>query len=220
MDYATQRKNMVESQVRPSDVTDRRIIRAMLEIPREAFVPEGKRAIAYMDGSVALAGSNGQRRELMAPRTLAKLIQAAEIDDGGTVLIIGAVSGYSAAIASKLAGRVVALECDPAFVSLAGQALEAGGASNVSCVAGPLPAGWQEGAPYDAIIIEGAVAFVPEALLQQLKDGGRLVAILGQGASGKAVVWTRIDGTFGSQEVFDAASLFVPGFKPVTEFAF
>jgi protein-L-isoaspartate(D-aspartate) O-methyltransferase len=219
VDYATQRKNMVESQVRPSDVTDRRIIRAMLEIPREAFAPEGKREIAYMDGSVALTGSTGQRRELLAPRTLAKLIQAAEIDDGGTVLIIGAVTGYSAAIASKLAGSVVALECDPAFVSAAGQAL-AGGVSNVSCVAGPLPAGWQEGAPYDAIVIEGAVAVVPEALLQQLKDGGRLVAILGQGASGKAVVWTRIDGTFGSQEVFDAAALFVPGFEPITEFAF
>ena len=227
MDFATQRTNMVESQVRPSDITDRRIIRAMAEIPRELFVPQALRDVAYMDadvplsaaGSVAAAG-----RALIATRTFAKLVQLAEIEADDVVLDVGAATGYSVAVLAKLARAVIALESDDRLAREARRNLAALKLDNVSVVTSDLPGGHPQDGPYDAILVEGAVAEVPRALLQQLKDGGRLVAIRlstpAQGSLGKAVVWRRHDGTVGENSAFDAAAPELPGFEKAMEFAF
>ncbi len=221
MNYAIQRKNMVESQVRPSDVTDRRIIRAMLELPREEFVPERVRDLAYMDGPVPLStATGGARRAVLAARTFAKLIQAAEIDASSAVLDVGAATGYSSAVLSRLAGHVVALECDGGLLGIAKTAIPANGAGNVTIVDGDLAGGWGAEGPYDAIVIEGAVEVVPPELLDQLKDGGRLVAISGSGSAGRATVWRRDGSTYGSTAVFDAAADVLPGFAKAHAFAF
>jgi protein-L-isoaspartate(D-aspartate) O-methyltransferase len=217
VDYATQRTNMVESQVRPSDVTDRRILRAMAEVPRELFVPDALRSLAYSDGGVRLAKGG---RSLMAPRTFAKLLQAAETDPTGSVLIVGAGTGYSAAVASPLAAEVVALECDEGLAAQARKAIADLGLGNVSVVTGELPDGWVQEAPYDSIVVEGALSAPPSALLSQLKDGGRLVAILRRGPMGKAVVWRRQAAVFGAAEAFDASGDILPGFEALQEFAF
>ncbi len=221
MSYAIQRKNMVESQVRPSDVTDRRIIAAMLDLPREEFVPERVREIAYMDGPVLLSSPGVHpRRSLLAARTFAKLVQAAEIDETSAVLDVGSATGYSAAVLARLAGRVVALEADPALASAAEQTLAAVGASNVTSIKGDLAQGWAPDGPYDAIVIEGGVETVSPDLLDQLKDGGRLVAISAGGISGRATVWRRDGSAFGSTQVFDATADVLPGFEKARVFAF
>lgn len=222
MDFATQRTNMVESQVRPSDITDRRIIRAMAAIPREAFVPEALRDVAYMDADVPLGGD--ARRALMAPRTFAKLAQLAGIEADDVVLDVGAATGYSAAILARLARTVVALESNARLAEEARRVLGGLAIGNVSVVTGDLSGGHPQEGPYDAIIIEGTVAEVPGTLLEQLKDGGRLVAVHvsspAQGPLGKAVVWRRHDGTLGENSAFDAAAPLLPGFERTMEFAF
>ncbi|HRN84284.1 MAG TPA: protein-L-isoaspartate O-methyltransferase [Hyphomicrobium sp.] len=221
MDYAVPRKNMVESQVRPSDVTDRRIIRAMTDIPREVFVPEASRAIAYMDGPIALGSpSGGPSRTMLEPRTFAKLVQAAQIEPAAAVLDIGAATGYSSAVLARLCGRVVALEADAAFVAAARDTLSAIGAERIEVVTGDLAAGWAEGGPYDAIVVEGAIETLPPGLLDQLKDGGRLVAIQSRHGSGRATVWRRDGSVFGTQDVFDANGEVLPGFERTPAFVF
>lgn len=222
VDYATQRKNMVESQVRPSDVTDRRIIRAMLELPRERFVPERFRAIAYMDGPVPLtpAEAGGPRRALLPARTLAKLVQAAEITSDAAVLDVGAGTGYGAALLAWLAGSVVALECDARLADTARATLREVGADKVAVVVGELTQGWPNEGPYDAILVEGAVDAITPELLDQLKDGGRLVAVVGNRTAGRATVWRRDGATFGGTAVFDAAADLLPGFEKAYVFAF
>lgn len=222
MNFATQRTNMVESQVRPSDVTDRRIIRALRELPRELFVPEGVRTLAYIDGAVPLtAPAAGTRRSLLPARVFAKLVQAAEIEPTDAVLDIGAGSGYSAAVLATLAASVVALESDAALAEQAKALLPKVGAANVVAVVGDLPLGWAGDGPYDAIVIEGAIERAPsDALLDQLKDGGRLVAIVGRGASGRATQWRRKGGAIGSVEVFDASADVLPGFALPPTFSF
>ena len=207
---------MVESQVRPSDVTDRRILRAMLEIERERFLPEAQRALAYMDGAVRLPGG----RDLMDARTFAKLAQLLDIDADETVLIVGAGGGYSTAVLSRLAKRVVALECDPALAKLAETALGSGGDAALSIVTGALEEGYPTGAPYDAILVEGAVAVVPQTLLDQLKDGGRLAAISAGRGSGQAKLWRRQGRSFGVTAAFDAAGRVLPGLAQAPEFSF
>lgn len=216
MDYAIQRTNMVESQVRPSDVTDRRIIRAMQALPRERFAPPAVRALAYMDGTVPLGGG----RALLAPRVLAKLVQAAGVEPDAVVLDIGAATGYAAAVLASFAGRVIALESDQMLAREAQAALSEAGVANVTVVEGDLAQGWPSEGPYDAILLEGAVDSVPPALLDQLKDGGRLVAVVRQGATGRASVWRRDGREFGVAEVFDAAADPLPGFQTAPAFTF
>jgi protein-L-isoaspartate(D-aspartate) O-methyltransferase len=223
VDYATQRKNMVESQVRPSDVTDRRIIRAMLELPRELFVPERFRSLAYMDGPVPLNASADAakgRRSLLSARTLAKLVQAAEIGSDASVLDVGAGTGYASALLARLAESVVALDSDAELLGAAREALAQAGAAKVTVAEGELPLGWPNEGPYDAILIEGAVEIIPPELLDQLKDGGRLVAIVGDRPAGRATVWRRDGGAFGRTTVFDASADILPGFEKAREFAF
>jgi protein-L-isoaspartate(D-aspartate) O-methyltransferase len=214
MDIALQRKNMVESQVRPSDVTDRRVIRAMLDIPRERFVPERSRAVAYMDEALALGGG----RALMAPRLVARMIQALELGDSDTVLEIGSATGYNAAILARIAKRVVALEHVPALVEQAKTALAATGADNVSVVTGDLTAGRGADAPFDAILVSGAVDEVPDTILDQLKDGGRLATVVASGPLGRVVQWRRFGGTFDRRVLFEAGAAPLPGFQRKAEF--
>lgn len=214
-DLALQRKNMVESQVRPSDVTDRRIVSAMLTVPREAFVPEVKRQLAYMDGDIALtAAPPGQApRALLAPRVFAKLIDAARIGAGDTVLDVGTGCGYSAAIISRLASSVVALERDAVLATFAAAALASQSIERASVVQGDLASGWAQAAPYDVIVVEGAMSVEPVSLLAQLKEGGRLAGIVKDGKTSRAVVWQRRGASCDAREVFAAAANVLPGFE-------
>ena len=215
-DIALQRLNMVESQVRPSDITDRRIIRAMSTIARETFVPAGQRAIAYMDEALIVAPG----RRLLAPRLFARLAQLAKLPDGGSVLDIGAATGYSTAVWSVIARRVTGVEVDAALVAAAQASLEAAGASNATVVHGPHAVGHAADGPYDSILINGAVPDVPRALLDQLKDGGTLVAVLTNGPAGKAVAFRRTGLQFDRREAFDAGADALPGFERTAEFVF
>ena len=221
-DLSLQRLNMVESQVRPSDVTDRRIPRAMNAVPREAFVSPARRGLAYLDIDLPLdiPGQGPKGRVLLAPRTFAKLLQLASIEPNAVVLDIGCGTGYSSAIIARLAQTVVALESDVAVAQEATRTLQALGVDTAVVVHGDLAAGYPAEGPFDAIVIEGAVAAVPEALLGQLKDGGRLVAILSDGRTSRAVVWQRAGATFSEGDGFDAAAPFLPGFEPVQRFVF
>ena len=214
IDSAIQRTNMVESQIRPSDVTDRRILRAMADIPREGFVPAGVASLAYMDGPVPLASP---RRALMAPRTFARLVQLMGIEATDRVLIVGCGTGYGAAIVSRLAGSVIALECEEALASVAKTNLA--GHSNVTVATGPLPDGAAAQGPYQVILVEGAVWERP-ALLSQLAPSGRLAAILNDGSVSRATLWRRVGDVFGATPAFDAVAGDLPGFKPRATFVF
>ena len=221
IDFEKQRKNMVESQVRPSDVTDRRLMRAMLEVPREEFVPTALKPTAYMDGTLMItkAAPGLPARGLMAPRAFAKLLQLAEISDTNIVLDVGCASGYSTAVIAKIAQTVVALETDAALVESASKSLEALGLVNAAVVTGSLENGYAAEGPYDAIVVAGAVETMPAMLLDQLKDGGRLVAV-GAGLPQRAVIWRRSGRSFDRREVFEASAPAMPGFEVRKEFVF
>lgn len=216
IDSAKQRSNMVESQIRPSDVTDRRILRAMQDVPREQYVPDEVRSLAYMDEAVPLmapaAGRpNGALRTLMSPRAFAKLVQLLDVGADDRVLIVGAGRGYSVAVLAKLAGAVVGLESDETLAASAKTAL--GGISNVTVSTGSLPVGAPETAPFDCIFVEGTIWERPMALLGQLKPGGRLAAVLHDGSVGNATVWRRVGDQFGQTTAFEAAASPLPGFE-------
>src|SRR5262249_12558363 len=159
------------------------LLTAMLEVPRERFLPPARAALAYLDLDVSV-GSGGGRRCMLKPMVLAKLLQAAEIGATDRVLDVGAATGYSAALRAWLAGSVVAREQDEARAQQPREALTALGASHIEVVLGPLAQGWPAGAPYDVILLNGATEVAPRALLGQLKDGGRLLGIEGN-APGK-----------------------------------
>jgi protein-L-isoaspartate(D-aspartate) O-methyltransferase len=218
-DFAVQRLNMVDSQVRPSDVVDRRIPRAMLAVPREAFVPEAQKAVAYMDDHIPVA-AHVRRASLLAPRVLAKLIQALEIPDDGHILDIGGATGYSAAILARLAKEVTALESDPGLFQQAKLAWAGIGATNIAGVLGPLAGGVADKAPFDAILINGGVEVVPQALLDQLKDGGQLAALRVERGIGRAVLWRRNAMQFDNRPLFDAGAPVLAGFERERQFVF
>jgi protein-L-isoaspartate(D-aspartate) O-methyltransferase len=218
VDFAQARRTMVDSQVRPSDVTDLKLIAAMLDVPREQFVPAARRDIAYLDMDAPVGGEGA--RALLKPMVLAKLIQAAGIGEGDRVLDVGCATGYSAALLARLAGQVVALEEDGALARIAGATLAAAGVSHVSVVSGPLHEGWERDAPYDVIVLEGASEVVPAALLSQLKDGGRLVGVIGSGPMGKATIYRSAGGGATGQTLFDATAPLLPGFAKPAAFVF
>ena len=222
IDSKQQRLNMVESQVRPSDVTDRRIINAMLEVPREAFLPAELRSLAYMDGAapVRRGGEQGEARFLLAPRVFAKLVQLADIAAGAAVLDVGCASGYSTAVLARLVGRVVGVESDAALAASAAAALRELGLTNAMVVPGPLRAGAPDHGPYAAILLNGAVPEVPQSLLDQLGQGGRLVAVLADGGLGRARVYQRTGTTFDTRAAFDADAPLLPGFERTVGFVF
>jgi protein-L-isoaspartate(D-aspartate) O-methyltransferase len=219
IDFALARTNMVESQVRSSDVTDRRIIRAMQVVPREAFVPERVKPLAYMDEAVPLSPPGGRGRVLMAPRTFARLLQLATPGEADTVLVIGSSTGYSLAVIAGLVGHVVALEEDQGLLEAA-VALASEPAGKIARLNGPLKDGVPGEAPFDVIFVEGGVEEVPAALLDQLKDGGRLVAVLVEGGVGKASIWRRSGASFDHTRAFDAGAAVLPGFARAPQFVF
>ncbi|MFN0217473.1 MAG: protein-L-isoaspartate O-methyltransferase family protein [Hyphomicrobium sp.] len=203
---------MVESQVRPSDVTDRRIMTAMMAVPRERFVPQRLAGLAYMDTALTLDGG----RSLMAPRDFARLIQLAGIESDERVLDVGSGGGYSAAVLARMAGTVVALDCDATATAGSRSALAEVGADNVTAVTGPLQDGWTDGAPYDVMVVEGGVSQIPEALKAQLAPGGRLVAAVVTAGIGRAVVWRREAGDGAPRVAFEIGAPRLPGFDAAT----
>jgi len=205
---------MVDTQIRPSDVTKFPIIEAMLAVPRELFVPADRRDAAYIGENVPLGGS----RVVLDPRTLAKMLEAADIQPDELVLDIGAGLGYSAAVAARLAEAVIGLEENPEFAAEAERALAETGADNVAVVEGTLANGAPRHGPYDVILVEGAVAHVPAALTDQLKDGGRIVAIFADGALGTVRVGYRIDEAISWRFAFNAGAPVLPGFEASREF--
>jgi protein-L-isoaspartate(D-aspartate) O-methyltransferase len=218
VDAATQRLNMVDSQVLTSDVTDRRILRAMRELPRERFVPAPMTALAYMDEAVPVTPAGTERRWLLAPRVLAKLLQLANIGDDNHVLDVGGATGYSAAVLAGMGRSVIALESSIKLAEQARANLAALALGNASVAVGELTGGWPERAPYDAIVLQGGATAVPEALFDQLKDGGRLVAILLEGGLGKATIWRRLGRSVDAWGAFDAAAPVLPGFERAAVF--
>ncbi len=218
-DFAAARRMMVDCQVRTADVTDLRLIAAMLELPRERFVPDEKAALAYLDLDLPV-GEGGRSRRLLKPMVLAKLIQLAEIGERDRVLDVGCGTGYSAALLARLAAQVVALEEDTALARRAGAAFAAAGAANLKVVSGALASGWPAEAPYDAILLEGATEIVPEALLRQLRHGGRLACVMGAGPGGKAMLYRAIDGEFSGRAAFEASAALLPGFAKQPSFVF
>jgi protein-L-isoaspartate(D-aspartate) O-methyltransferase len=221
-DFAAARRMMVDGQIRTNDVTDPRLLSAMLEVPREAFVPRAKRALAYLDLDIAVTepGQGKPSRCLLKPMTIAKLINAAAIAEGEHVLDVGCGSGYSSALMARLAGSVVALDEDPMLVVQTKEALAVTGVANVEVVTGPLPKGWRAQAPFDAIVVEGAVETPPSDLFAQLRDGGRLVCVLGAGPAGKAMVYRNDGGDISARPVFDAAAPLLGAFAKPPAFVF
>lgn len=215
-DYATQRFNMVESQVRTNDVTDAAVLAAMGEVPRERFVPASKRAVAYAEAPLEVAPG----RFLMEPRNLGKLLQLAVIDPADKVLDVGCATGYSSAVLAKLAKSVIALEQDADLVRAASDMLPAVGASNATVVQGSLAGGAKQQAPFNVIFINGAIETEPKALLAQLAEGGRLVAIVRSGSVGRATLYVRENGHIGSRPEFDADAPLLAGFRQPVGFVF
>lgn len=220
MDYAEVRRKMVDGQLRPSRVTDPRILSAMGDLPRERFVPPGLAARAYTDEDVALP--NG--RSLMEPLVIARLIQLLSLREDERLLLIGAGTGYGAAVAGRVGARVTALEEDAGLAAAARAAL--GGvmpSSAVTVVHGPLAEGHAAGAPYDAILIEGEIPEVPARISGQLAEGGRLATVLAaaqRGRSSRAVLGRRLGGAFTVSDVFDCAVAPLPAFRPQPGFVF
>ena len=216
-DSALQRKNMVESQVRPSDVTDRRIMAAMADLPRERFVPENLKPLAYMDEALPLVAG----RALLAPRILARLIQLCEIEAADTVLDVGSLTGYTAAIVARLGRKVLALDCDAGLAKAAEAALQSLQCANVAVVTGPLSGGHAPGAPYDVILIEGAIELLPDSLTDQLAPGGRLVAVEIANGVGRAIVVRKgTSGGLARRVAFEASAGLLAGFERPKSFVF
>ena len=215
--YATARLNMVENQIRPNRVTDERLLVAIAEVPRERFVPKRLQGNAYVDQDLAL----GDGRYLMEPVVFARLLQAAAIGPGDVVLDIGCGTGYSAAVLGKLAGTVVALESDAALAEQAIEALTELDVDNAAVVEGPLDEGYPRQAPYDVIVLGGSVDAVPDAIADQLVEGGRLVAVVNVAPTvGNIEVIHRLRGGLSRRQLFDAAVPILPGFAAEHSFVF
>jgi protein-L-isoaspartate(D-aspartate) O-methyltransferase len=210
-DFAAARANMIESQVRPNGITDRRIIAAMEAIAREDFVPDSRKSIAYVDEDVLLAAAGPTPRYLIEAMAFAKMLQAALIKPSDKVMIVGAESGYGAAVVAALAREVVALESDPALVTEARRNLAA--FPNVKLVEGTLEMGAKGDGPYDVILFEGRVRELPSAMMAQLALEGRLVAVVGEADMAKARVYTQSGSAPAVREVFDASVAPLPGFE-------
>ncbi len=209
------RTMMVDTQVRPSDVTKYPIIEAMLTVPRENFVPDAVRAAAYADAPVDLGGG----RAMLEPRTLAKIIDAVGIEADDLVLDLGAGLGYSAAVIARMAEFVVALEEDEDLAAEAEARLSAAEIDNVAVIAGPLAEGDPRHGPYDVIVVEGAVQQIPFPILEQIKDGGRIVAIFDRNNLGTVRIGYRTGADVDWRSAFDAAATVLPGFAAAPEFA-
>lgn len=217
--FSTARQKMVDGQVRTNDVTDRRILDAMLTVPREAFVPASRQALAYLDLDLDVS-EGGAKRFLIKPQLIGKLLQAAEISEGDNVLVVGCATGYLAALTAKLARQVTATESDSALAAKAKDAFAAIGLSNVTCKVAACAEGDPAGAPYDVTILNGATEVTPDGLFGQLKEGGRLVGVSAESRPSRAMIVTRSHGEFGYRPLFDAAAPVLPGLERAAAFVF
>jgi protein-L-isoaspartate(D-aspartate) O-methyltransferase len=214
-DSATARRMMVDGQVLTADVHNPDLIAAMLDVPRERFVPPSLAELAYVDCDLEIA----KGRSILKPMVLAKLIQAAHLRSEDRVLDVGCALGYSAAILGRLVGSVVALEEDAGLARAAKEALAAS-AANVEVVNGKLAEGWAAAAPYDFILLNGATEVTPETLGAQLKPDGRLACILGRPPAAKATIFRPAEGRLVGRPIFDAAAVLLPGFAAPPAFVF
>ncbi len=221
IDFAVARRMMVDGQIRTADVTDPLVLDAMLALPREHFMPEGRQDLAYLDLAVPVTGGAGRpARRLLKPMVLGKILQALEIKEDDGVLDVGCGTGYAAGLLASLAKSVVALEDDPVLAGQARKALAAAGIANGEVVSGPLPAGWPNEGPYDLILVEGAIELRPQLLLGQLKEGGRLACIFGREPAGKVMLYRLFEGDVSGRPIFDAAAEVLPGFAAPEVFVF
>jgi protein-L-isoaspartate(D-aspartate) O-methyltransferase len=215
-DAAAARRHMVDGQIRTADVTNPNLIAAMEAVPRELFVSPEMASQAYRDGDLSL----GHGRALMRPIVLGKLLQATMVAAGDRVLDVGCGTGYSSAVLAHMGAAVIALEEDADLARRAEAALAAAGAGQVKVVRGPLTAGWPQAAPYDLILLDGAVEVAPDALGRQLSPSGRLAAVFGRGPAAKAMIYRQIEGELVGRPIFDAAAPLLPGFAAPPAFVF
>ncbi|WP_391481518.1 protein-L-isoaspartate O-methyltransferase [Nereida sp. NH-UV-3] len=213
-DFATRRRMMVDTQVRPSDVTKFPIIDAMLSIPREVYVPSEKREAAYMDGEVALGGG----RVLLEARSFAKLLDALTIDTDDLVLDVACGHGYSTAVLAHMAAAVVGVESDAEMAEIAQSNLSENNIDNAAVKDCGLAEGAASEGPFDVILISGGVEVVPDALLAQLKDGGRIGVIMMENALGRAMIGHKQDGKVSWRFAFNATAPILPDFQAATAF--
>ncbi len=218
-DFETARRNMVDGQLRPTKVTDIRILDAMSTLPREMFVDKSRQGIAYVDEDIEIAPG----RHMMEPVVLARLVQALDVSPTDSVLVIGAGTGYDAALIGTLAGPVVAIESDPQLVETASMLINHLGIDNVAVVEAPLADGYAAQAPYDLVFVGGSVPEVPAGIADQVAPGGRIVAVVGgaeNGILGRACLLTKVDENLSGRPIFDAGTRPLPGFGAAAEFVF
>lgn len=215
VDFAARRTIMVDTQVRPSDVTRYPIIDAMLRVPRELYVPDAARATAYAEQNIPL----DEGRVVLAPRTFAKMLEAANIGNADVVLDLGCGLGYSTAVLAQMAQAVVAVEPDETRAQEAQQILSGEGVDNAAVMARPLAEGAPQADPYDAIVVEGAVETWPEALSDQLREGGRAVALFSEGRLCTARIGWKENGRMIWRDLFAAGAPVLEGFARKMEFA-
>nr|WP_202402615.1 protein-L-isoaspartate O-methyltransferase [Shinella kummerowiae] len=216
IDYKAARTKMVDNQIRTTDVTSHEVLDAFLTVAREEFVPAAAKPLAYIDDDIQLVPG----RYLMEPSPLAKLIQLADVVATDVVLEVGCGTGYASAILSKLGSSVVAIESDATLAATATETLSRLGYDNVAVVVGDLEAGYAPEAPYDVVFVHGAVEFVPDALLAQLRDGGRFVVVEGYGNASQARLYIKEGGHVSERTVFNTAVKPLPGFRKAKEFVF
>ena len=214
--YAERRTVMVDTQIRPADVTKFPIIEAMLAVPRELYVPAALREIAYVSENVPL----GEDRVVLEPRTIAKMLDGLDLQPDDLVLDVGCGLGYSAAVMARLAQAVIALEEDPDMAREAEATLAAEGVDNVAVVEGPLAAGAPQHGPYDAIVLQGAVERLPDSFAEQLKEGGRIACLFAEGPLGVVRIGWKIDGALSWRYAFNAGAPVLPGFAAARSFVF
>ena len=215
-DFADNRVNMVNGQVLTNRVTDEEIAEALLQVPREDFVPKSKRSVAYIDEDIAI----GKGRYLMEPMIFARMLESVDIAKDDIVLDIACGSGYSTAVLARLASTVVALESDAEMAQSADQRLTDHGVDNAAVVTGELTEGYPSQAPYNVIFVNGAVGFVPERWGEQLSDGGRLIVVERKGTVGRAVMYVKAGDLVSARPLFDANLPMLPGFSPKPQFTF
>ncbi|MCK5934773.1 protein-L-isoaspartate(D-aspartate) O-methyltransferase [Fulvimarina manganoxydans] len=217
MDFETARTRLVDNQIRTTDVTSHSILRAFLTVPREEFVPASRRPLAYIDEDLPI----GNGRFLMEASPFAKLLQLASITPEDVVLDVGCGTGYGAAVLSHLASSVVALEEDESLAETANDTLTRLDYVSCTVVTGPLNKGYETEAPYDVILFEGAIEVLPETFLEQLRPGGRLVAVIGRGLAAEARIYIKDhEGIVSDRFGFNCAIKPLPGFQKKAEFVF
>jgi protein-L-isoaspartate(D-aspartate) O-methyltransferase len=225
IDFARRRFTMVESQIRPNEVTDPRLLAILRTLPRERFVPDRLRPLAYSDEAVEVfpAIDGAPARFLLAPMVLARLVQLAAVEPHDTVLDVGCATGYSTAVLSGLGRAAIGLEPEPELAEAARDALRALGIVNAEIVEGPLADGYPQASPYDVIVLNGSVPNPPAALTSQLREGGRIAVVLASGGAdrqGRAYLFVKVGGEMSGVPHFDAGARPLPGFAPELSFSF